>query len=286
MSARRRENVAVEARVAERDALLAKELRQVSLQFAAGVLRHAAANPHGEMVGTGKRPDVSLQAAHKFHLNGVRTAGNEVAQGDFQVLGRKGARVGEENVARARRQNQEIGLVRGAFGGERRRFSADIHRSDMRTDHATSRACGTVEQKAVEYRARVDDDGVIERQQSAIAMARNQLDAVNRFFGVRTVEQEGIAAHGLMGEAAAAGLLPGEMLIKKGDLKAGRGEPLRAKSAGRTAAHDGDTLPGHGFGRDSFGPKGVGRAMKSMEMNTIWNRPPSDPPVSESRIRM
>ena len=66
---------------------------------------------------------------------------------------------------------------------KRTRLPAGVHLGDVRTDDAATRARGAVEQKPVEYGARVDDDGMIEGQQRAMAAAGDEFDRVNNFLG-------------------------------------------------------------------------------------------------------
>jgi len=88
---------------------------------------------------------------------------------------------------------------------------------------------------------------MVEAQVRPVAIAGDQLDLMNHFFGVRAIEQEWIVKDGFMCEASAAGFFPGEVLIEKIDLEAGGGKPLGAQSSGRSSAHDRYPPRGHRF---------------------------------------
>src|ERR1700730_17370102 len=98
---------------------------------------------------------------------------------------------------------------------------------------------------------------MVEAQLCAISFAGDQLDALNHFLGMRAIEKKRIAAEGFMSEPPAAGLFPGEVLVEKADLEAGRCQALGAESSGWSSAHNGDAPRGHRF--SSFRPgAGVG----------------------------
>ncbi len=58
------------------------------------------------------------------------------------------------------------------------------------------------------------------------------------------VQQEGVSLDGLVGQAAATGLFPGEVLVKNGDLKTAAGQAFTAQRAGRSSPDNGDLFHG------------------------------------------
>ena len=71
-----------------------------------------------------------------------------------------------------------------------------------------------------------------------MAFAGDQLHGANQFFGMRAVQKEGIRLNGLVRQAAAAGLFPGEMLVINRDVIPRPRQPLSAHGTSRTATHD------------------------------------------------
>src|SRR5579863_1355785 len=69
---------------------------------------------------------------------------------------------------------------------------------------------------------------------------------VHQLLGTRIVEQKRILAVRLIGEAAAAGLLPGELVVEQDGLHSSLREPFRGEGTGRAAAQDSNGL--HSFG--------------------------------------
>jgi len=63
---------------------------------------------------------------------------------------------------------------------------------------------------------------------------------VDQFLGIRIIEKKRETLNGLMGEAAAAGLLPGEVFVKNTNGVAGTGQLFATHCAGRSAADDYD----------------------------------------------
>lgn len=70
----------------------------------------------------------------------------------------------------------------------------------------------------------------------------NEFGSVNLFFRGGAVEEERIFFDGFVGEAAAAGFFPGEMLVEKGDVESSDAQFFGAKSAGGPAADNGNVL--------------------------------------------
>src|ERR1700719_74924 len=71
-------------------------------------------------------------------------------------------------------------------------------------------------------------------QRSMMFFAADDVDFPDQFFRVGIIEEKGKTLNGLMGEAAAAGFLPSQMLVKNGDVISSLGELLAAHGARRT----------------------------------------------------
>ena len=75
-------------------------------------------------------------------------------------------------------------------------------------------------------------------QRGALIVAADELDRMNQFFGIRIIQQEREALDGFMGQSAAAGLFPCQVLVKNMDFVPRARELLTAHRAGRSAADD------------------------------------------------
>src|ERR1700722_11114470 len=75
-------------------------------------------------------------------------------------------------------------------------------------------------------------------QRSMMFFAADDIDFYHQFFGVRIVEEKWKTLDGFVGQAAAAGLFPSQMLIKNGDVIASTCELLAAHSARRTTTNN------------------------------------------------
>src|SRR5260370_17649177 len=83
--------------------------------------------------------------------------------------------------------------------------------------HLAASVLGTFEKHAVQNHARINNDGVAHFEFGALFVAGDELDGVNQFFWIGIVEEKRKALNGFMSEAATAGFLPGEMLVKNID---------------------------------------------------------------------
>src|SRR5882724_12520707 len=99
---------------------------------------------------------------------------------------------------------------------------------------------GTFQKHAVQNHARINDDRVAHFEFGALLVAGDELDGVDQFFWIGIVEKKREALNGFVGEAAAAGFLPREMLVKNVDGVAGAGELFATHCSGRTAADNYD----------------------------------------------
>jgi hypothetical protein len=238
----RGENVAVETRAVDGDFLVANEAVEEIAQRLGCVLGHLGANADGEMVGTRERPDVTGHAVQEFDFDEILARRNEIAESDFEILGAKRGGAGEELIACASSENDEIGCVVFASGRELYFTRIGIHTSDARVMDSTSGGFGALEQKAVEDGAGINHQRLGHFKTGAMAAAGNQFGAVNFFFCRGPVEEEWIFFDGLVSEAATAGLFPREMLVKKSDAESGAAQLFGAESPGGAPAHDGNLL--------------------------------------------
>src|SRR5271169_1015231 len=115
-----------------------------------------------------------------------------------------------------------------------------------------------------------------------MSLAGNELDRADQFFWIRAVQQEGIRLNGLVREAAAARLFPGQVFIVKSDIVAGPSQPLSAHGAGRSSTHDCDIThanasmkraePGTGPGAGMKGSIARGDESRNLEPRREYNR--------------
>ena len=239
---RRRENVAVELRAGDGDFFFANESVEQIAQALRGVLRHFRADADGEMVGARKRPEIAGHAIEKFDFDHFFFGGDEVAEGDFEIARAKRSCAGEELVARACGEDDEIGGVFSARGGERNLRAGSVHTGDASVMHFASGGFGAAEEKAVQNGAGINHQRARHLKAGAMPARGDEFGVMNLFFGGRAVEEEGIFFDGFVGEAAAAGFFPGQMLVEKRDVESGDAQFLGAKSAGRTAADNGNVF--------------------------------------------
>src|SRR6266436_9585220 len=106
--------------------------------------------------------------------------------------------------------------------------------------HLAAGILGTFEKHAVQNHARINNDGIAHFEFGALFVAGDELDGVNQFFWIGIVEEKRKALNGFVSEAAAAGFLPREMLVKNIDGVAGAGELFATHCSGRTAADNYD----------------------------------------------
>src|ERR1700692_26307 len=75
-------------------------------------------------------------------------------------------------------------------------------------------------------------------QRSVMFFAADDVDFSDQFFGVGIIEEKRKTLDGLVGQAAAAGLFPSQMLIEYGDIIASTGELFAAHGARGTTTDD------------------------------------------------
>ena len=230
--------MAVKLGVFGRDALLLDESLEVAAELGAGMRGHAPADSYREMVVARKRPNVAFKLRKKFDEDGIGVLRDEVALGHFQFVALERPASGHQLISRASREDKKIRFVPFSLDAITRLGPFDVH-----THHAGAlqRAAGflrAVEQQAVQHLSRVNHDGVRHFEDGAMFLAANELDGVNELLGIRIVEQERETLDGFVGESAAAGLFPREMLVKKIHFVTGASELLATHCAGGSAAND------------------------------------------------
>ena len=232
--------MAVEARPFGRDILFIDESVQMGAQLGAVVRRHAAANAYGKMIAAWERPDVALELGQKFNNNRVGGLRDEIALGHFQFVALKRARFRMEVIASASGEHQKIGGLPFAFEAIAWLFTRSIDAHDVRALNLAARFFGASEKHAIEHGARVNDDGMTHVESHALPDAADELDGADELLGIRIVEEKRETLDGFVGQAAAAGLFPGEMLVKNTDAMPGARKLLAAHGAGWAAADDGN----------------------------------------------
>src|SRR5258708_30030375 len=111
-------------------------------------------------------------------------------------------------------------------------------------------------------------------ERGAMLLAADQLDGVHQFLGIGIIKQEGEALNGLVRQAAAAGLFPRQVLVKKFDRVARARELFATHCAGRSAADD--CYLGHGRVSLSASNSDPGRGnppcVSLVTGPTVWGR--------------
>ena len=241
---RRRQDVAVKARAFGVNFFLVNEIVEKLAQFRCRVFCHGRADSDRQMIGAREGPQIAVHAVEKFDFDDFVSRGNEIAQSDLEILRAKGSGVRQQLISRASGEYNKVGGVFLAAGGKRDAPGAVLHAgfdlSDARVNRLAAGGCGAVEEQAVEHGARINHDGPRHLKTRSMAFAGNQFRDADFFFGLRAVQQERVFLDGLVGEAAAAGLFPGEMFIKERDVEARARKFFAAKGAGRPSANYGN----------------------------------------------
>lgn len=153
---RGRQNVAVKLRAGDGDFFFANESIEQIAQALRGVLRHFCADADGEMVGPRKGPEIAGHALEKLDFDHFFFGGNEVAESDFEIARAERRGAGEKLIARAGREDDEIGGVFDTRGGEGNLRAGSVHASDARVMHFATGGFGAAEEQAVQDGARID----------------------------------------------------------------------------------------------------------------------------------
>ena len=192
------------------------------------------------MIGAREGPQIAVHAVEKFDFDGFLFCGNEIAKGHFEILRAKRSGIREQLISRTGGEHNEVGGVFPASGRERYAFRTGFDASDARMDRYATGGRGAVEEESIQYGAGVNHDRARHLETRAMASAGNQFRGADFFFDLRAAQQEGIFFDGFVGEAAAAGFFPCEMLVKQRDVEARAGEFFSAEGAGRPSANYGN----------------------------------------------
>ena len=206
---RGRQDVAVKLRAGERDFFFANEIVEQVAQTLRGVLRHFCADADGKMVGAREGPEIAGHAVEKFDFDHFFFGGNEVAESHFEIARTERRGAGKELIARAGGEDDEIGGVFCACGGEGDLRAGSVHAGDASVMHFASSSFGAAEEKAIQNGARINHQRTGHLKARAMSARGDEFGAMNLFFFGRAVEEERIFFDGFVGEAAATGLFPG-----------------------------------------------------------------------------
>ncbi len=190
------------------------------------------------MVASRKRPDVAFEVAQKLDRDRIRCLRDEISLRHFQFVALEGPRFRQQLIAGARGQHQEIRGLPLAFDAIARLGGGGVHGDYMRALNRAACFRGAIQQHAVQDRAGIDHDRMSHVECGALVIAADQLDGVHQFLRIGIVEQEREALDGLVGEAAAAGLLPCQVLVKNIYRVARARKLFTAHRAGWSAADD------------------------------------------------
>src|SRR5215472_15559136 len=166
------------------------------------------------MVTAREGPDVTVKVREEFNDDGVGRLRNEVALGDLELVFLERTRPGKELIAGARGENQEVGGMPFAIDTVAGFFSGGVHGNNVRAAYFATGFARTIEQQAVQNRARVNDDGMRHIERGTLLVAGDEFDGMNQLLGIAVFQQERKTLDGFVGETAATGLFPGEMFVK------------------------------------------------------------------------
>ena len=190
------------------------------------------------MVVARKRPDVTFKLGKKFDDDGIAVLRDEIALSHFELVALERAAARHKLIARARREDEKIGFVPFAFDAIARFGAIDVHTHDARALQRAASFLGAFEQEAVQDFSRINHDGMRHFECGAMFLTADEFDGVNQLFWIGIVEQKREALDGFVGESAAAGFFPGEVLVKKIYFVTGAGQLLATHCTGRPAAND------------------------------------------------
>jgi len=105
-----------------------------------------------------------------------------------------------------------------------------------------------VEQHAVQVESRVNENRLAQSQRHISGFGSREHRFSNQFLGRAVVDQKRILTVGFVRQAAAAGFLPGELLVEDDGLEPGGAELLGGKRARRSSSQNGDALHCLGVG--------------------------------------
>src|SRR5215471_113339 len=140
---------------------------------------HAAADSNREMVLAWKRPDVAFKLRKKLDGDGVGVLRHEIALRHLEFVALERAASRNELIARARRQNKEVGFTPFAFDAEARFGAVDVHAQYAGPLHVAAGLLGALEQQAVQHLARINHDGMRHFEGGVMLLAADELNGMN-----------------------------------------------------------------------------------------------------------
>ena len=105
-----------------------------------------------------------------------------------------------------------------------------------------ARPFGALQQHTVQIQPRIDHQRIVQLQERLAGLGRGKHGFGDEALGGRVIDEKRILVVGLIRQPAAAGLLPGELLVEELHREAGRGQPLRGECSRRTTTQNGDTF--------------------------------------------
>ena len=256
--------MAVELAVLPADAALFEERFQACPQRLG---RHALAAYAGrQMAAARKHPEVAFELRQELNVDVLLLLRQVVAQRVHGVARTPlGADVAQP-VARASGNDAEVSLDGPLVGLQQPAVVPGDRLEDARLLDAGAGTLGPLQQHAVQIETRVDDQRMAQPQARPADPGGGQPCLADQPLRPVVLDQEGIAAVGLVGQAAAAGLLPGQLLVEEDGVQTRLRDPLGGKRAGRTSSQHDDALhflvpvsPGFGPGAAPIGgwPEGM-----------------------------
>jgi hypothetical protein len=197
---------------------------------------HTSANSDGKMIAAREGPNVTFEVREEFHGDGIRGPRNEVTLSHFQFVALQSPRFGHNLVACTRRQNEKISATPLTIHGVAGLCSAGIHGKYMRLLDVAASLFSPLQQHAIEDATGINHDGVGHFQVGSLIVAADEVHRMHELLGIGIIQQEREALDRFMSQTAAAGLFPGEALIKNMDLVSRARKLLTAHRAGRSAA--------------------------------------------------
>ncbi len=173
-----------------------------------------------------------------------------VTEGEHRIGGRPARPNVSQGVPRARRDYAEVGVEHAAAGPDLPRARAAGHFEHACFLDARARAFGAIEQHPVQVEPGVDHQRLPQREPCRTRALRRQHRFADEPLGRVVLEQEGIAAISLVGQAPAAGFLPGQLVVKDDCLQAPRSQALGRECARGSASK-------HRYTLHLFAPEGA-----------------------------
>src|ERR1019366_5543624 len=201
-----------------------------------------SADSHREVAAPRKDPDVTFQARQELNIDAVLVAGHVIPQRGHGVAGHELRSHVAQRLARAGGHDAIVPLRNAAAGAQAPPRAAARYFPDARLFDLDSGGAGALQKHAVQVEPGVDHQRVVELQGGFAPARRRQNGFPDEPLGGVVVDEKRISIVCLVGQAAAARLLPGQLLVEQRDAQAGVGQPLARESSRGTAAQDRDML--------------------------------------------